>query len=491
MAIVLPTAADVQSSLAAWCEQYPLLESLIAQRTHPSTALRSLARSQYENGVTDTVVQMLMAAVALTPQDAGLWSDLGTVVKAAGRANEAIECFRISLQKDRSQPRAWASLGYLHAGLLQFVDAEKAFLAALELDERLGTALCGLGFVYFKQRRFELAIDRLKFAISCGEKDASVYGHLGLALCHVGDFAGAAAAFAEQARLQPESRAIRNWAEARMMDALIGGANAENALAIYRETAGGHAEDSSVAGAFRLLSTFGHHDAAITIGRHRLSAAPNDPVQQYLLSALERKAPVRAPDDYLRNHFDEYAETFDHDLVQILDYHVPEKLAALLKPGFTRVLDLGCGTGLAGPLLRPKSAHLTGVDISPRMLEKARLRGVYDALVESEIVAFLGATIDPYGLIFATDVLIYFGDLSPVMAAAAGALEAKGCFAFSIETTGNGDYTVLPSGRFAQSLTYIEKVSQPYFRVVMSRPTTIRIEAHRPVKGALICLERL
>lgn len=241
---------------------------------------------------------------------------------------------------------------------------------------------------------------------------------------------------------------------------------------------------------FDMLSYFGHREAAIRLGRYRLSSMPNDVVQRYRLSALEQTAPKRAPDDYLRIHFDGYADRFDQQLVEVLNYHVPENLSALLKANYARVLDLGCGTGLAGPLLRPKSAHLTGVDISPRMLEKAGQRGAYDALIESEILAFLSSNNEAFDLVFATDVLIYFGDLSPLMNAIARALQPRGCFAFSIETTGNADYAVLPSGRFAQSLAYIEKVSRPHFRIAVSQPTTIRIEANQRVEGALICLER-
>lgn len=493
MTVTLPSAADVASSLDIWCEQYPLLKSLIAEQNHPAAALQRMGRNQLQSGATDVAVRMFMAATALMPDNGPLWSDLATVLRIARRTDDAIECFKMSLQKDPAQPLAWTLLGQIYSGMSQYVEAEEAFLAALGFDSRLAGALRGLGLVYFRQRRIQLAADRLKAAIACGDSDPSLHGYLGLALSAMGEFEDAANVFAEQVRLKPEPHAAINCAQARMMAALIAGTSAEDALRIYLDTAGSHAERplDAMAGAFQLLSAFGHHEIAIRVGRARLTSAPDDPVQQYLLSALERRAPSRAPDDYLRAHFDRFADRFDRQLVDVLDYHVPEKLAAILKSGFARVLDLGCGTGLAGPLLRSKSAHLTGVDISPRMLEKARQRGVYDALIESEIVAFLNANTDAFGLIFATDVLIYFGDLDPLMTAAARSLEAKGCFAFSIETTQSADYEVLPSGRFAQSLAYVEKVSQPHFRMLVSQPTTIRNEHHRAVGGALICLERV
>ena len=44
------------------------------------------------------------------------------------------------------------------------------------------------------------------------------------------------------------------------------------------------------------------------------------------------------------------------------------------------ILDLGCGTGLAGLAFQPLAARLDGVDLSPAMIEKARARGIYDHL---------------------------------------------------------------------------------------------------------------
>lgn len=493
MVIALPSASEVESSIESWSGQYPLLKSLIDQGTHPAKALRYIGLRLCENGVTDTVVRMFMAAAALAPEDAALWNDLGTVLQATGRTDEAIGCIQASLQMNPWRPQTWAFLGLLYDGCSQSLNAEEAFLAALKIDPRHATALRGLGFLYFKQHRLDLAVPRLQSAIVCGESDASIHACLGLALWSTGDFAGAAKAFAEQVRLGPEASAVRNLAQTRMEEALIAGASAHDALRIYRDTAGPHAEDVAKASAtaFHQLSGFGHCDAAIRIGRHRLSSAPNDPVQKYLLSALENDAPSRAPEDYLRCYFDEFAPRFDHQLVDVLHYHVPAKLAALLSHRYANVVDLGCGTGLAGPSLRPKSKHLTGVDISPRMLEKARQRGDYDALVESDILDFLRTEPNSFDLIFAADVLVYFGDLSELIAAAARALKPGGRFAFSIETVEAGDYALLRSGRFAQSPAYIERLSEPHFRLAASQATMIRIEANRPAQGALIVLERL
>lgn len=59
------------------------------------------------------------------------------------------------------------------------------------------------------------------------------------------------------------------------------------------------------------------------------------------------------------------------------------------QPMWQRCIDLGCGTGLMGPLLRPHVGHLAGVDLSAGMVDKARQRGCYDELAVGELAHHL------------------------------------------------------------------------------------------------------
>src|SRR5215467_8986220 len=87
---------------------------------------------------------------------------------------------------------------------------------------------------------------------------------------------------------------------------------------------------------------------------------------------------------YVRRLFEHHAPGFDAAMLEHLDYRAPALLceavqrcpAAPLRLG--TVLDLGCGTGLAGAAFRPLVDWLVGVDLSPAMVEEARRKGVYD-----------------------------------------------------------------------------------------------------------------
>jgi predicted TPR repeat methyltransferase len=166
-------------------------------------------------------------------------------------------------------------------------------------------------------------------------------------------------------------------------------------------------------------------------------------------------------------------------------------VGAVTAPGHTYdTLDAGCGTGLCGPLLRPLSRALTGVDLSPKMLEPAARKAIYDTLVCEELTAFLLRSPQCFDLVVAADLMIYFGDLTPLFAAAATALRSAGLFAFSTELwTGEG-YRLLPSGRFAHAPHYIKLVAPRDFEEVFQAETTIRLEAAERLPGNIFIFRK-
>lgn len=170
-------------------------------------------------------------------------------------------------------------------------------------------------------------------------------------------------------------------------------------------------------------------------------------------------APAAPPPAHVRDLFDGYAERFEASLVTGLGYRAPQSIAALIDrvaPGrhFAQALDLGCGTGLMAPALRPRVDRLDGIDLSPAMVAKARGRGLYDRLEVGEIVEAMAAR--PAGgvdLITAADVFCYIGDLAPVFAAMAriaapGALVAVTVEAVAEDEPG-GDVVLRDSLRWA------------------------------------------
>ena len=81
----------------------------------------------------------------------------------------------------------------------------------------------------------------------------------------------------------------------------------------------------------------------------------------------------------------DWATSYDRTMLGGLGYFSPVRtarmLASVLPIRATRVLDVGCGTGLAAvELARCKWLRIDGLDISPQMLAAARRRGIYGTL---------------------------------------------------------------------------------------------------------------
>ncbi len=185
---------------------------------------------------------------------------------------------------------------------------------------------------------------------------------------------------------------------------------------------------------------------------------------RHLLSALAGATTAAAPAAYTRALFDGFAGDFDRRLVDELGYRLPAVLAARIKALQSRrdlrVLDLGCGTGLCGSQLAGCCASLTGIDLSPAMLAKARARQLYDVLVEQDIAGWLqAAPAAAFDVVIAADVLIYIGELNEIFAAVARALERGGLFLFSIELASSGDFKLETSGRYAHAPDYIRRLA--------------------------------
>ncbi len=190
----------------------------------------------------------------------------------------------------------------------------------------------------------------------------------------------------------------------------------------------------------------GDRDGAIAaFGKAR--AADSEDRHGALLHLIRLGAGAAAdmPPAYVRTLFDHYAPAFDKALTEGLGYRAPALLmdavgAACREAGravhFGAMLDLGCGTGLAGAAFRQRADRLVGVDLSPRMVDQARAKNLYDRLDVGDVVPFLAderAAGAVYDLIIAADVFVYFPDLAPVAAAAASVLAAGGLFAFTVE----------------------------------------------------------
>jgi predicted TPR repeat methyltransferase len=202
------------------------------------------------------------------------------------------------------------------------------------------------------------------------------------------------------------------------------------------------------------------------------------------------------PESYVRHLFDQYAGRYDTALTEHLRYRGPAILLDAVQqmmrslghpPLFGDVLDLGCGTGLAGAAFRSLAGRLTGVDLSPAMIAKADEKGIYDETHVAKIEDFLSAAATEdaqYDLVLAADVFVYVGDLSPIFAGIRKVLTAAGLLAFTVETHAGDGAKLLPTLRFAHGENYLRQaLNANGLAIQQLARTSVRSEKGVPVDG--------
>ncbi|KRA30314.1 methyltransferase [Rhodanobacter sp. Root627] len=415
----------------------------------------------------DTAEKLYREILKLQPMQPDALHYLGVLCHQCGRSDEAVELIGKALSITPRHPDAHNNLGNVHKECDRPLEAEACYRRALECGPTHYNALSNLAVVLEIQDRLDDAFNAYTALLQQAPQFAPGHYLLGLFLRNhaqnVEHLEQSAECFRTAFEIDPRN--------VRALEAL--------GVSLY---------------------ALKRHEEAAQVYRDWLVREPENPVPRHMLAACGgADAPARADDDYVRNVFDGFAESFDEQLLKNLGYRAPQvltdALTQVLEAPQSRldVLDAGCGTGLCAPLIRPWARQLTGVDLSGGMVEKARLRGGYDTLAVAELTAYLEAQPAAYDVVLSADTLVYFGDLLPVLRASRAALRPDGWVAFTLEALdGELDRSELSSsGRYRHSRNYVERaLLQTGFDDIRIVPDTLRKEAGEPVRGWVVLARR-
>jgi predicted TPR repeat methyltransferase len=237
---------------------------------------------------------------------------------------------------------------------------------------------------------------------------------------------------------------------------------------------------------------------AIAAYRAALAHGADAELVQFYLAALEGgSTPAIAPRAYVQGLFDDYAGRFEQHLVGALNYRGHRVLVEMLQQAAAgrrvrRALDLGCGTGLCGPLLKAFAAHVDGVDLSAQMLAQAQRLGVYDQLVAADVTEYLKSADGHYDVVNAADVFTYIGDLGVVFGAVQHVLLPGGVFGFLVEAAPDDvAFELRVSLRYAHSRHYVLALAQHHgYTLLQCMQQPFREDQHRPIDALYVVLTR-
>jgi predicted TPR repeat methyltransferase len=223
-------------------------------------------------------------------------------------------------------------------------------------------------------------------------------------------------------------------------------------------------------------------------------ASASEELQTAIAQAEAARGQARSDARYVRHLFDQFSIDYNARMRGQLGYRAPEILRemasfVLVRQRDLSILDLGCGTGLAGVVFKDMAARLDGIDLSPAMVEKARALGIYNTLAVADIETGLAAFDRRYDLILAADTVVYLGDLAELFTGIVARLAPEGVFLFTVEKADREGFELGPKRRWRHAESYLRAAADAAGLAVAGlMPASPRTEAGVPVEGMAVAL---
>jgi len=177
------------------------------------------------------------------------------------------------------------------------------------------------------------------------------------------------------------------------------------------------------------------------------------------------------------------------------DNRAPELLFAALNDcqpldRHLKVLEIGCGTGRFGQLIKSHAQRLVGIDFSRDAIEQAHQQELYDHLECTELLPWLSRKpTEQFDLIVLCDTLNSFGDLELVLLETVRHLAPGGRLGFTLDKGGAYPFQLTNSGRFIHHWDHLSIVTDAIgYRIVRQTEKVLRLEEGDPVMGYVTVL---
>ena len=419
---------------------YYTQQQLPAAITHFTAALQAqpgFLSAHYHLGVLylqqqqhDLAALRFLSVVELDAQHLPAHFYLGVIALHAAEVERAEIYFQRVLALDAQHIPSLMNLG---AVALQREDGQTAiayFTQVLVLEDHNLAARKNLAATFLHYDHYENALTHYFLLRSAHGLDVEDRYNMGVAYMALGQFTEATAAYQHVLQEMPQHTAALN-----------------NLATLYIRQ--------------------GQRARAIPLLQHVLQLSPEDTSSQFMLNVLEQQQPQpQVSQTYIKNLFDHYALHYEAHLQRTLGYTLPEYCVEILRQlparTYRNAVDLGCGTGLSGVMLRDYCENLVGVDISAKMLAQAQQKNCYVTLIATDILSYLRDTTAGYDLIQLLDVLPYFGELDTLLTALVSRLNPEGMLIMSAEISAGESWKIQDSLRFCHAVTYIEEMSHQH-----------------------------
>jgi len=388
-------------------------------------------------------------AVNLDGQRVEALLTLADILRAQNKINEALTFYYKVLNLDKNNVQAILGVADIYLANHEFEKAEKFYLRSFDITREIAGAHMNYGTLLYEQKRTAEALDEYRLAVQLSPDMPEISYNLSLILKETKDF--------EEALGLMFNAHLKDKANETYMISLV-------------ET----------------LGEFFKIDAekALKIAENWQKQETDNLFSKRILAALSGVDDKEHDSQYAEKLFDNFANTYEETLSK-LNPHIIKKFKELNPQLSGVILDLGCGTGLAAEQLSYSNAQFDGVDISQKMLDEAKKKGIYRHLYKEDILSFLRKhNLKDYDLVIAFDVFCYMGDLKEILEPL-----KKSSLWFSIESADeemNKDFYMTSCARYKHKKSYVLRLLEELkFKSVETFELVLRQENGEDVKGVL------
>ncbi len=429
----------------------------------------------------DNAVEIFERCLPAYANDATFFAYLGEACARAGDSSKGMRYLREAIRIKPYAPIPLFQLATLHAARKEYDKALDMFQRLIQVQPDYVEAHHQMAMIYVQLEAPEKAITYFRWVLRRDSEHIETKKALGILLAKSGGYREAISLLTGLCE-KPQREMLRTWTE---IPFFLG--SAHHALGDldqadrYYEMASRNLNPYQAQSEFNLGLVYlaqGRFKAAQTRFASAAKTLDHDATVRHMYEAAHGITTTKPAREFVEQLFDQYAPYYDAHMIEALEYKVPALIRSELSPyavAFQEApwtaIDLGCGTGLCSVYLSDLVGRFIGIDLSPRMLEAAKQRNTYDALIQGDIESVLPRYKERANLIVAGDVFVYFGDLKNVLSLCYQALKADGLLVFTVEMkdpkledvkkktknecADNQDYVIQYSGRYQHTKKYI------------------------------------
>lgn len=506
-----------------------ILYFLQAHTINPNdvSLLNNLANAYKKTGQLEEAIKYYQQAIAIKPEYAQAHNNLATAYVLQNNYQKALHHYIIAVNTEPDFSAAHFNLGLLllqnhqlsaaktqfnnvialnphhteaqfYLGILHLEDnllleAQHAFHKVLEQDHEHIQSLINLGVIALKREQNQLAVDYFTKALALDNENIDARNNLAATFMHHDRFENALMHYDVLLKKEPNNlEYLYNSGVAQMA---LGHLN--EAMILFEQILDLQTDHTpSLNNLAAIYLKMEMRETAREYLVRVLAINPQDIVSRHMLNAITGETRANTIEKYAQNLFNNYALYYDQHMQGALHYTIPHHIGRIIHQlqllQVSNTLDLGCGTGLTGVVLREISKHLTGVDIAEKMIARAKEKNIYDVLVCSELIDFLKQNTQYYDLTVAADVLPYFGDLDGIFNYVNQFLNPKGYFIFTTEINTTTPWKLESSARFSHHPEYINDLINKYqFQLTKQVKIPARMQNKQALEVMLYAIQKL